>query len=284
VVHPIDPEPLIGGFHNDEIEGSFCGSPLVTRSQSSTNLSFSDKSIQIIKSSSADDLSGIDSISQLVPTSQAEEILEKLDYYVSELDRFREEREILAKQEEEVLNKIKKRKQEFKALWGVSPLKINSKRTKFPIRRSKEHETLPSKSFCQLESSKKVRFNSGLNESKNLTPVPSVDSQKNYDKKDDHELSGVESLEQSVSSNQHLASLKSSFSFLQTPLPLKKRIVQDFVDESSGFLRSDQVEPTPVALRKLSDRVKAEFAALYADSSEDTDEMPDEFQGKLYFQ
>ena len=94
-------------------------------------------------------------------------------------------------------------------------------------------------------------------------------------------------MSRSNSFNQSFASLKSSFSFLQTPLHPKKRSPQEMSDENDFVVPNPKqlVEPTPIALRKLGDRVKAEFDALYADS-DDTDEyvmVPGHLQEKLSF-
>ena len=137
------------------------------------------------------------------------------------------------------------------------------------------------------DTGRRVRFNSGRNETRNLTPNCTSE----FPPPEGSPLgslnnSGIFDTSRSSSSNQSFASLKSSFSFLQTPLPPKKRLMQNMMEADQLDLPKPKqlVEPTPVALRKLSDRVKAEFAALYADSSDDTDgEAQVDCQEKLSF-
>jgi len=92
----------------------------------------------------------------------------------------------------------------------------------------------------KIGTARKVRFNSGQNLTVAVTPVSSKAGERGGRAK----------------SRKSLDILKSSFSFLKTP-------------GTAG--RPSRTTATPLALKKLSDRVKAEFAALY-DSSDDTGE------------
>jgi hypothetical protein len=243
-----------------------------------------------------DNLEEVVSFSHLVSAERVEGLLESLTEYEEQLDRFRQEQDELLKQEEELLNRIKQRKQQFRDLWGVSPLRINTMRTVLPVKPAK-HAAIDESNIEKkedddpnitpginndnmiAESARRVRFNSGRNETRNLTPV----SRSEFSPEGSSlENSGIfeTSRSNNNSSNQSFASLKSSLSFLQTPLPPKKRMLQNMLsDKQLG-------EPTPVALRKLSDRVLAQMDALNADSSEDTDgevTEPGTFQEELCF-
>jgi len=263
--------------------------------------------MQVFKSASVADLDQVVSMSDLVPTEQVVGVLESLNDYQEQLEKFRKEQDELAKQEEEIMKKIKERKKQFREMWGVSPLRINTKRTVLPPRsyrlaeldnlkdievspmtESRKSPVMTPHIFKNMDSApetaRKVRFNSGNNETRNLTPNCTSEFSPLCSPLGSLNNSTVDT--RSSSSNQSLASLKSSFSFLQTPLPPKKRFAQNFDNEDKLEVANPQhlVEPTPVALKKLSDRVKAEFAALYADSSDDTDsEEPEARQAKLSF-
>lgn len=276
------------------------GTPLTPglRSLSTTDLASSETSqqpVQIARSASVDNLEEVVSFSDLVSTERVEGLLESLTEYEEQLNRFRQEQDELLKQEEELLNRIKQRKQQFRDLWGVSPLRINTMRTVLPVKPAKhaaidecntenkeddDPNITPGINNDNLiaESARRVRFNSGRNETRNLTPV----SRSEFSPEGSSlENSGIfETSRSNNSSNQSFASLKSSLSFLQTPLPPKKRMLQNMLSDKQ------LVEPTPVALRKLSDRVLAQMDALNADSSEDTDgevTEPGTFQEKLCF-
>jgi len=275
------------------------GTPLTPglRSLSTTDLASNSNQqpVQIARSASVDNLEEVVSFSDLVSTDRVEGLLESLTEYEEQLNRFRQEQDELLKQEEELLNKIKQRKQQFRDLWGVSPLRINTMRTVLPVKpkhpeiewntENKEDDDpniTPGINNDNLiaESARRVRFNSGRNETRNLTPVSRSEFSPEGSSSSSLENSGIFETSRSNSSNQSFASLKSSLSFLQTPLPPKKRMLQNMPSDKQ------LVEPTPVALRKLSDRVMAQMDALNADSSEDTDgevTEPGTFQEKLCF-
>jgi len=109
-------------------------------------------------------------------------------------------------------------------------------------------------------ANRKVRFNSGHNETHALTP-------QNHALEEEMERTPVAS--EANGSNQSFAALKTSFAFLATPqagrtgTPHAARV-------SGNTLRA---EATPVALRRLGDRVRDEWAKLYADNSEEEDTL-----------
>jgi len=254
--------------------------------------------VQVARSASVSNLAEVVSISDLVSTDKVEGLLDSLNDYEEQLRRYRVEQDELLKQELELINKISRRKQEFKDLWGVSPLRINTKRTILPLKQTnqtdveqiekKEDENLDvERDTADTESPRRVRFNSGKNETRNLTPVSSSELPLEGSSSSSLDNSGLFNMSRSNSFNQSFASLKSSFSFLQTPLHPKKRITPEMPEKVDFVVPNPKqlVEPTPIALRKLSDRVKAEFDALYADS-DDTDEdvtVPGRLQEKLSF-
>merc|ERR1712179_477688 len=254
--------------------------------------------VQVARSASVSNLAEVVSISDLVATDKVEGLLDSLNEYEEQLRKYRLEQDELLKQELEIINKISRRKQEFKNLWGVSPLRINTKRTILPSKQTNQAdvEQLEKKENDDLDverdtddmgSPRRVRFNSGKNETRNLTPVSSSELPIEGSSSSSLDISGLYNTSRPNSFNQSFASLKSSFSFLQTPLHPKKRSPQEMSDENDFVVPNPKqlVEPTPIALRKLGDRVKAEFDALYADS-DDTDEyvmVPGHLQEKLSF-
>jgi len=268
---------------------------------STTDLAFSDSNeqpVQLARCASANNIAQVVSFSDLVSTEKVEGLLESLNEYEDQLKRFREEQDALHKQEEELMKKIKQRKQQFKALWGVSPLRINTKRTILQPRRVEVGESTQEKAFPEVssnlqtdifdkESPRRVRFNSGRNETRNLTPVSSSEFPAEGTSSSSLDISGCLDSSRSNSSNQSFASLKSSFSFLQTPLPPKKNLILNIshIEDIAVPKPKQPVEPTPIALRKLGDRVKAEFAALYAESDDTDEDLSDlgGFQEKLCF-
>merc|ERR1719481_1863214 len=268
---------------------------------STTDLAFSDSNeqpVQLARCASANNIAQVVSFSDLVSTEKVEGLLESLNEYEDQLKRFREEQDALHKQEEELMKKIKQRKQQFKALWGVSPLRINTKRTIIQPRRVEVGKSTQEKDFPEAttnlptdvldkESPRRVRFNSGRNETRNLTPVSSSEFPAEGTSSSSLDISGCLDSSRSNSSNQSFASLKSSFSFLQTPLPPKKNLILNIshIEDIAVPKPKQPVEPTPIALRKLGDRVKAEFAALYAESDDTDEDLSDlgGFQEKLCF-
>jgi len=259
---------------------------LSTEDLSTSTSDTAQQPVQVARSTSVSNLAEVVSISDLVATDKVEGLLDSLSEYEEQLARFRMEQDELLKQELELISKISQRKQQFKDLWGVSPLRINTKRTVLPLKQrspanmmqleEKEKDDLDKeKDSVDAESPRRVRFNSEKNETRNLTPVSSPEFPLEGRSSSSLDNSGVFDTSRSNSSNQSFASLKSSFSFLQTPLPLKKRIFPEMSEEVDFVVPNPKqlVEPTPIALRKLSDRVKAEFAALYADSDDTDDDV-----------
>ena len=157
--------------------------------------------------------------------------------------------------------KIRERKEQFKTVWGVSPVNINTRRT--VLAKKKEEAPAVSPEIVE-EPDKRVRFNSGGNQTRALTPTAM-----------DTPLSSQ--AKQRRKGRKSFDSLKYSLNFLKTPQtaarPEAKRPV------------GPGVPPTPMALRNLSERVMAEFAALYSDSSDDTTDLSDlpDQQAKLNF-
>ena len=92
---------------------------------------------------------------------------------------------------------------------------------------------------------RKVRFNSGSNETRSVTPAADTPPAR------------------ANLSNQSFAALKTSFAFLATP---QRSAAGTPRARTPGSLRA---EPTPVALRRLGDRVRGEMERLYADSEEE---------------
>ena len=162
------------------------------------------------------------------------------------------------------MRKIRERKDEFKTVWGVSPININTKRT---VRVRKKEES-PAVSEPAEEPDRRVRFNSGGNQTRALTPSAPVTPLSSHNK-------------QRRKSRKSFDSLKCSLNFLKTPQTAARLESKRPVGGGGGV----PVPPTPMALKNLSDRVMAEFAALYSDSSDDTLELspfPDQ-QVKLNF-
>jgi len=250
--------------------------------------------VEVSRCASVADITDVVSISDLVSAEKVDGLLENLSEYQEQLCKFKEAQDDLAKQEALLLDKIKSRKEQFKQVWGVSPLKINTIRTiltqKYPtssvLQTPKTSGSnplatldLPLHNSVQPDTIKRVRFDSDNNESRNISPSCTDEFSPL--------CSPLGSLSNSTakcsSANQSYANLKSSLGFLQTPLPPKKTLA-DINIHSKAQSANQLVEPTPVALKKLSDRVKAEFDALYADSSDDADtDTPGTYQAKLRF-
>merc|ERR1719397_1292225 len=119
-----------------------------------------------------------------------------------------------------------------------------------------------------LAVNRKVRFNSGHNETHALTPQNQGQEEEEERTPFPGEGNGSNQTLEANGSNQSFAALKTSFAFLATPqagrtgTPHAARV-------SGNPLRA---EATPVALRRLGDRVRDEWAKLYADNSETEEE------------
>ena len=127
-------------------------------------------------------------------------------------------------------------------------------------------------------ANRKVRFNSGHNETHALTP-------QNRPEEEGEEVERTPVAETN-GSNQSFAALKTSFAFLATPqagrtgTPHAARASGRTSPALSYFLSRllvsgnvRRAEATPVALRRLGDRVRDEWAKLYADNSEEEDTL-----------
>ena len=150
------------------------------------------------------------------------------------------------------MRKIKERKEQFKTVWGVSPVNINTRRT---VLAKKKTETPAVSPETVEEPDKRVRFNSGGNQTRALTPTEL-----------DTPVSSLN--KQRRKSRKSFDSLKCSLNFLKTPQTAAR-------PEAKRPTGAGAVPPTPMALRNLSDRVMAEFAELYSDSSDDTTDLSD---------
>jgi len=235
-------------------------------------------------------------LSDLVPAQQVEQALTELDSQMEELRKVQEEQDVLAAKTAEVMLAVQQRREKFRQLWGVSPLRINTRRTVFPKKVMMEdpaemdqvvvedsempHQTEEVDSTIEdgrLEESyeetgivplamvtpaanRKVRFNSGHNETHALTPQNRPQEEEEVERTPVAETNG---------SNQSFAALKTSFAFLATPQA--GRTGTPHAARASGNAR--RAEATPVALRRLGDRVRDEWAKLYADNSEEEDTL-----------
>jgi len=267
------------------------------KSSSMSNLAQArDDSVPVHRAQSEENLENLAQSSRIISSDHFNQIL-------SELQEYREEQDELERQQQELTNKIRARKAAFKELWGVSPMSINKIRTVLPNKPTLE----PNQQQTQIDETpqssinensgetldetplllppgtepRKVRFNSGNNEAKYLTPDSSYQNTPQS-----HAASANTSF-----SNQSFASLKSSFAFLQTPAtaPHPKKMFdhrfEEREEEQENNLPVPGVQrgvPTPMALKSLSARVREEFAALYADSDE-SENISEDIIKKLKF-
>ena len=189
----------------------------------------------------------------------------------------------------------------------VSPLRINTRRTVFPkkvmmedpvemdqvveeesgevdstiedgrLEESYEETGIVPLAMVTPAANRKVRFNSGHNETHALTPQNRPQEEEEVERTPVAETNG---------SNQSFAALKTSFAFLATPqadrtgTPHAARASGRTYPALSYFLsrllvsgNARRAEATPVALRRLGDRVRDEWAKLYADNSEEEDTL-----------
>merc|ERR1719452_185438 len=137
---------------------------------------------------------------------------------------------------------------------------------------------------------KRVRFNSGQNKSKYLTPDCEVSFKRSQHMKESplctlspDDGASISSQPSSLTpavvkeqaakysrrsfTNQSFVSLKSSFAFLQTPGRGGSKI--QTIHENKPTVNVTKGVPTPMALKSLSARVKEEYALLYADDDEE---------------
>ena len=66
------------------------------------------------------------------------------------------------------MRKIRERKEEFKTVWGVSPININTRRTVLVKKKTESPAVLPE---TIEEPDRRVRFNSGGNQTRAFTPT-----------------------------------------------------------------------------------------------------------------
>jgi hypothetical protein len=241
--------------------------------------------------------------------------MKEINKVLNDLEKFRQEQDELERQQHDLMEKIRERKLAFKALWGVSPMRINTIRTVIPkpnhsplakpnqsspttigdspkpsepqnsVPFTNSDNLTPQMPKCVEDEDEKtpaldpeirrVRFHSGAIESRLLTPDSAVQDWS------PNPQSFASTTNQSFVSNtnQSFASLKTSFSFLQTPAGDvgerggRRQQVQQEKEQGTAPGKPGMVGvPTPVALKTLSARVREEYALLYADSSEEEEE------------
>ena len=219
-----------------------------------------DPEVPLARASSLGDVAGVESLSPLVATSDLVTVLDSLDTYQEQLDRFRAEQDRLINMEQEILTRIRQRKTEFKSLWGVSPINIKTKRTiikplspmKFNLDINDEvvkndteevqaddtNETpvkIPATEQNPPETEKRVRFNPSHNETRAMTP-----SQELEDTLDQTPVSSHGKRNTRNKSRKSFDSLKCSLAFLKTPQTAMR---------SQGPRHTPSAAPTPMALR-----------------------------------
>ena len=159
------------------------------------------------------------------------------------------------------MRRIRERKAEFKTVWGVSPININTRRTVI-AKKHLESELTEKKEgeerTAQAETERRVRFNSGSNMTRAVTPG--------------QDTPVTSHTKQRKKSRKSFDSLKCSLNFLKTPQTAARR--ERRTEATAG-------QPTPQALRLLSDRVMAEFTDLYSDSPDDSSNLSDLLQSKV---
>ena len=170
---------------------------------------------------------------------------------------FRAEHTKLAEMEADLMRKIRERKAEFKTVWGVSPININSRRTVI-VKRNKERPEEVVEPNISTEAEKRVRFNSGSNVVRSVTPSAEETPVTSHHK-------------QRRRSRKSFDSLKCSLNFLKTPQPLAR----------PEALRPTEAAPTPQALRLLKERVMEELDCLYSDTLDDTVGIAQDIQSKV---
>ena len=163
------------------------------------------------------------------------------------------------------MRRIRERKAEFKTVWGVSPININTRRTVFAkkhlgseLTEKKEGE----ERTVQADTERRVRFNSGSNMTRAVTPG--------------QDTPVTSHTKQRKKSRKSFDSLKCSLNFLKTPQTAARS--ERRTEATAG---QPQPQPTPQALRLLSDRVMAEFTDLYSDSPDDSSNLSDLLQSKV---
>ena len=163
------------------------------------------------------------------------------------------------------MRRIRERKAEFKTVWGVSPININTRRT-IIAKKNLESELTEKKDgeerTALAETERRVRFNSGSNMTRAVTPG--------------QDTPVTSHTKQRKKSRKSFDSLKCSLNFLKTPQTAARR-----ERRSEATAGQPQPQPTPQALRLLSDRVMAEFTDLYSDSPDDSSNLSDLLQSKV---
>ena len=221
-----------------------------------------DSAVPLARSSSLVSVAGVETMSPLVASSDLVTVLDSLDTYQEQLDRFKAEQDRLVTMEQEILARIRQRKTEFKSLWGVSPINIKTRRTiikplsplrfNLDINAGSEQNVKDEVSFLDNEgdqtpvqvpeiklnppeTEKRVRFNPSHNETRSMTP-----SQELEDTLDDTPVSSHGKRNTRNKSRKSFDSLKCSLAFLKTPQTAMRR---------QEPRRSPSAAQTPMALR-----------------------------------
>ena len=165
------------------------------------------------------------------------------------------------------MRRIRERKAEFKTVWGVSPININTRRTVIAKKHLGSELTKQEEGeerTVQAETERRVRFNSGSNMTRAVTPG--------------QDTPVTSHTKQRKKSRKSFDSLKCSLNFLKTPQTAARRERRTEATAGQPEVRG---QPTPQALRLLSDRVMAEFTDLYSDSPDDSSNLSDLLQSKV---
>ena len=221
-----------------------------------------DSAVPLARSSSLVSVAGVETMSPLVASSDLVTVLDSLDTYQEQLDRFKAEQDRLVTMEQEILARIRQRKTEFKSLWGVSPINIKTRRTiikplsplKFnldinagseqnvidevPVLDNEADQTpvkVPEIELNPPETEKRVRFNPSHNETRSMTPRQELE-----DTLDDTPVSSHGKRNTRNKSRKSFDSLKCSLAFLKTPQTAMR---------SQEPRRTPSAAQTPMALR-----------------------------------
>ena len=219
--------------------------------------------VSLARCASVDNVASVCHMSPLVSGDQVSDILNTLDMYQDQLDRFREEQDNLARQEQELLIRIRERKSQFKQLFGVSPLSIKTKKTVLEPRpefklssfseltnekADKEIIVTPVKDDCinaareiVPETEKKVRFNTEENQTIAMTPQDTDNVTDAYEDIDVTPVTSHDKTRNRNKSRKSFDSLKCSLSFLKTPQTAARNVGSRATPATAA--------PTPMALR-----------------------------------
>merc|ERR1719357_593653 len=181
------------------------------------------------------------------------EILRRLNCHRNELRQIRRKRDELLVQEEKVHKNFIVEQQKYKDLMGVSPTNVSRVSTN-DASVGVENKIIPNQELSVQDNEAKL----------NMGDVMGVEAEVGNLSMNTNALIGNLNCSGCVPLNlsmcdRSMASLKASFSFMQTPTREEKSSVQD---------KSLTVECTPAVLRKLKNRVNESMLELYAATSE----------------